>query len=55
MAVTRRALLERVGRIGGAGAAYVAVEALGLALPTPAGPEDFALPRAGWHYEDNLS
>jgi monoamine oxidase len=30
--------------IGGAGAAYLAMEALGLAVPTPAGAENFALP-----------
>ena len=47
MALTRRALIEQIGRIGGAGAAYMAMEALGLALPTPAGAENFALPRAG--------
>src|SRR5690348_584305 len=46
MALTRRALLEQVGRLGGAGAAYMAMETLGLAVPTPAGAEDFALPRA---------
>ena len=43
--VTRRALLEQVGAIGGLGAAYMAMEALGLAVPTPAGAENFALPR----------
>jgi monoamine oxidase len=42
--VTRRALLEQIGRIGGIGAAYMAMEALGLAVPTPAGAENFALP-----------
>ena len=47
MALTRRALLERVGAVGGAGAAYLAMEALGLAIPTPAGAENFALPRNG--------
>src|SRR3954465_4965044 len=45
MALTRRALLEQVGAIGGAGAAYLAMEALGLAIPTPAGGENFQLPR----------
>lgn len=45
MALTRRALLEQVGRVGGLGAAYVAMEVLGLAIPTPAGAEDFALPK----------
>ena len=46
MALTRRALLEQVGAVGGAGAAYLAMEALGLAVPTPAGAQNFALPRA---------
>lgn len=45
MPLTRRRLLERIGAIGGAGAAYMAMETLGLAIPTPAGAEDFALPR----------
>jgi monoamine oxidase len=44
MALTRRGLLEQVGAIGGAGAAYLAMEALGLAIPTPAGAENFKLP-----------
>jgi monoamine oxidase len=44
MALTRRALLERIGTIGGLGAAYMAMETLGLAVPTPAGAENFALP-----------
>ena len=44
MALTRRALLERIGAVGGAGAAYLAMEAMGLALPTPAGAENFQLP-----------
>src|SRR6266498_184044 len=35
MALTRRALLEHVGAVGGAGAAYLAMEAFGLAIPTP--------------------
>lgn len=46
MALTRRALIERIGRIGGAGAAYAAMELFGLALSTPAGAENFALPHA---------
>lgn len=46
MALTRRALLERIGAVGGAGATYLALEALGLAMPTPAGAENFSLPRA---------
>src|SRR3954454_14323285 len=44
MALTRRALLERIGAAGGAGAAYLAMEAMGLAIPTPAGAERFRLP-----------
>src|SRR5438034_7846189 len=47
MALTRRTLLERIGAVGGAGAAYLAMEAMGLALPTPAGAENFKLPPAG--------
>lgn len=46
MALTRRALLEEIGRVGGVGAAYMAMETLGLAVPTPAGAENFSLPRA---------
>ena len=45
MALTRRALLEHIGRVGGAGAAYMAMETLGLAMPTPVGAETFQLPR----------
>ncbi len=44
MALTRRALLERIGAAGGAGATYLAMEAMGLAMPTPAGAENFHLP-----------
>ncbi|HYX47643.1 MAG TPA: FAD-dependent oxidoreductase [Sphingomicrobium sp.] len=44
MALTRRGLLERIGSVGGLGAAYMAMEMLGLAVPTPAGAENFALP-----------
>ena len=43
MALTRRALLEQIGWAGGLGAAYTAMEMLGLAVPTPAGAENFAL------------
>lgn len=43
MALTRRALLEDIGRIGGAGAVYMAMEMLGLAIATPAGAENFQL------------
>jgi monoamine oxidase len=45
MALTRRNVLERIGAVGGAGAAYMAMEALGLAIPTPAGAENFELPQ----------
>ncbi len=44
MGLTRRALLEQIGTIGGAGATYLAMEAMGLAIPTPAGAENFQLP-----------
>ena len=44
MVLTRRALLEEIGRVGGLGAAYMAMETLGLAFPTPAGAENFSLP-----------
>src|SRR3954451_12203843 len=44
MALTRRALLERIGSVGGLGAAYLTMEAMGLAVPTPAGAENFSLP-----------
>jgi monoamine oxidase len=46
MELTRRRLLEQIGAAGGAGAAYMAMEALGLAIPTPAGAENFELPRS---------
>jgi monoamine oxidase len=46
MTLTRRTLLEQIGAIGGAGAAYAAMEALGLAIPTPAGAENFQLARS---------
>src|SRR4051812_2774401 len=42
--ITRRAMLEQIGAVGGIGATYMAMEALGLAIPTPAGAENFALP-----------
>ena len=45
MALTRRALLEQIGRVGGLGATYMAMETLGLAIPTPVGAENFSLPR----------
>jgi len=44
LGLTRRRLLEGVGAVGGAGAAYLAMEAMGLAIPTPAGAENFSLP-----------
>lgn len=44
MGLTRRSLLERIGTVGGAGAAYLAMEAMGLAVATPAGAENFHLP-----------
>jgi len=44
MTITRRTLLEQIGSVAGAGAAYMAMEALGLAVATPAGAEAFALP-----------
>src|SRR5439155_3512585 len=46
MALTRRRLLEQIGAVGGAGAAYLAMEAMGLAIPTPAQAENFTLPPA---------
>jgi monoamine oxidase len=46
MALTRRTLLEHIGAVGGVGAAYLAMEAMGLAVPTPVGAENFRLPRA---------
>jgi monoamine oxidase len=45
MALTRRALLEQIGRVGGLGATYMAMETLGLAIPTPVGAENFSLPK----------
>jgi monoamine oxidase len=47
MALTRRALLEQIGKAGGLGAAYLAMETLGLAIPTPASAENFRVPPAG--------
>jgi monoamine oxidase len=46
MTLTRRTLLEHIGTVGGLGAAYLAMETLGLAIPTPAGAENFRLPAA---------
>ncbi|HZU51989.1 MAG TPA: FAD-dependent oxidoreductase [Sphingomicrobium sp.] len=45
MAFTRRALLEQIGAAAGLGATYLAMETLGLAVPTPVGAENFALPK----------
>ena len=44
MTLTRRSLLTQLGAVGGASATYLAMEALGLAIPTPAGAENFKLP-----------
>jgi monoamine oxidase len=44
MALTRRNVLTQLGMIGGAGAAYAAMEAIGLARATPASAATFALP-----------
>jgi monoamine oxidase len=49
MALTRRTLLEQIGRVGGVSAAYIAMEALGLAVPTPAGAENFEVPPGTGH------
>lgn len=49
MTLTRRALLEQIGKAGGLGAAYMAMETLGLAIPTPVGAENFALPERSGH------
>ena len=46
MGLTRRGVLEAIGAIGGAGATYLAMEAIGLAQATPAGAENFELPTA---------
>ena len=46
MGLTRRALLTQLGAVGGAGATYLAMEALGLVWSTPAGAETFELPTA---------
>jgi monoamine oxidase len=44
MGLTRRNVLTQIGVIGGVGAVYSAMEALGLAMPTPANAESFSLP-----------
>jgi monoamine oxidase len=45
MTVTRRTLLTQLGAAGGIGVTYAAMEALGLAMPTPANAENFMLPQ----------
>jgi len=45
MALTRRKLLMQLGAAGGASAMFLGMEALGLIHATPAGAEDFKLPR----------
>jgi monoamine oxidase len=47
MALTRRSFLERLGAVGGVGAAYLGMEAMGLLATPPASAEPFALPPAG--------
>jgi monoamine oxidase len=44
MALTRRALLERIGAVGGAGATLAAMQTLGLSVASPASAADFMLP-----------
>ena len=44
MVLTRRALLTQLGAVGGAGAVFMGMEALGLAHSTPAMAEKFELP-----------
>ena len=46
MIFTRRDLLSRVGAVGGAGAAFAAMQTLGLAAVTPAAAANFAMPPA---------
>jgi monoamine oxidase len=47
MPLTRRKLLMELGAVGGASAVYLGMEALGLAYSTPAGAENFQLPKQG--------
>ncbi|MEO6581813.1 MAG: FAD-dependent oxidoreductase [Sphingomicrobium sp.] len=49
MALTRRNLLTQLGAVGGAGAVFLGMEALGLTAATPAGAEDFELPKGSGH------
>ena len=44
MTFTRRTLLEQIAKSAGTAGAYFAMETLGLAIPTPVGAENFALP-----------
>lgn len=44
MTLTRRALLTQLGAVGGAGTAFLGMEALGLVHSTPANAENFELP-----------
>jgi len=46
MTFTRRDLLSQIGAVGGAGATFAAMQALGLAAVTPAAAADFAIPPA---------
>ena len=45
MTLTRRNALTQIGAIGGASAVYLGMEFLGLAYATPAGAENFELPK----------
>jgi len=45
MALTRRGFLERLGAVGGYGAVYLGMEAMGLLNAPPASAEPFELPR----------
>ena len=49
MALTRRAFLERLGAVGGYGAVYLGMEAMGLLNAPPATAEPFALPPRSGH------
>src|SRR5215212_5626992 len=44
MALTRRAMLERIGTVSGAGATLAAMHMLGLSVASPASAANFALP-----------
>lgn len=45
MGLTRRNLLTQLGVVGGASAAYLGMDALGLVWSTPGGAENFELPK----------